>query len=90
MTPINAAAKQWLTKLWAEYQLPPTSFNHWSMEYAREMAELATTFHRIDPDSVEPALRTCEVWDPDRSKQQWVSSLAQDSSVGSGRSSSRV
>ena len=84
-TPMTADAEAWMTKLWRQHNLPEEpDFSYWSLEYARDIYEIVRAFTNPDVVSdfekagIDPrnrllkALLAADVWDDDRTKQQWV------------------
>jgi len=72
-TPATPAAKQYLELAWQELKLPATSFDHWSLDYARDVYEILRICSReVARVRLIEILNTVEVWDPDTTKQQWV------------------
>jgi hypothetical protein len=70
-TPASPAAKQYLTHAWAIRHLAPTSFEHWSLDYARDVYEIIAIYAEHDPNNLVRALTEVGVWDPDTHVQQW-------------------
>ena len=83
-TPVTPAAKQYLGILWRRLELPETSFDHWSLEFAREVFEIAKMYEKpwmaeactlrgMEPeDELLVVLDENGVFDEDQTRQQWV------------------
>lgn len=74
-TPMEKRAVASFVQLWRRFDLPnKPDFEHWSVEYAREVWELVTESPKvgIDKDTLIQLLTTMDVWDPEPTKQQWV------------------
>lgn len=72
-TPITRDVVNHMKNLWLKYELPDQpDFSHWSVEYAREVYEVVTTFAPVGRDDLLRALYTCEVWDEDPTLHQWT------------------
>lgn len=74
-TPMEKRAVAAFIQLWRRFDLPDKpDFEHWSVEYAREVWDLVTDAPKqgIDKETVVQLLTTMDVWDPEPTKQQWV------------------
>lgn len=81
---LTPSAISHMQTLWQKHDLPEVDFEHWSPEYARDIWELVNVFSRPDiqqahnaagEDARQALLRAlegCDVYDGDKSKQQWT------------------